>query len=96
MYHLFTVAQVLSDKNLPGHGGTNATEGTIKDVLQIVYVTLGALSVVLLIVAGLRYMTAQGEPTKVTQAKNAILYALIGLVIAAMAAVIVNFVIGRL
>jgi hypothetical protein len=93
---IFTIASLINDNSLPGHGGTNATTDTIKTVLQIIFVTIGALAVLLIVIAGLRYITAAGEPAKVAQAKSAILYALIGLVIAASAELIVGFVVGRL
>jgi hypothetical protein len=96
MHLVFTIGQIISDKNLPGHGGGNATEATIKTVLQIIFVTLGALCVLMIVIAGIRYMTAAGEPAKVTQAKNTILYSLIGLVIAASAWAIVDLAIKTL
>ena len=93
---LFTFAQLLKDDKLPGGGKNNATVDTLQTILQIIFVTIGALAVLLIIIAGLGYITAQGEPTKVSQAKNALLYALIGLVLAASAELIVNFVLNRI
>jgi hypothetical protein len=87
---VFTLAQLVNDDKLPGHG-TNAQPGDIKKILTIIFTTVGALAVLLIVIAGLRYIAAQGEPTKVSQAKSAIFYALIGLVIAALADAIVTF-----
>ena len=89
---LFTLAQ-FSDNKLP-HG--NAAPSDLKNILDIVFKTIGALTVLFIVLAGLRYITAQGDPAKVSQAKSAILYSLIGLVIAIMADAIVHFVIKNI
>jgi hypothetical protein len=47
------------------------------------------------VVAGLLYITARGNPEKVTTARNRILYSVMGLVLAASAVAIVNVVLGR-
>ena len=54
---------------------------------------VGVLSVIMLIWGGIRYATSAGDSNKVTAAKNTILYAVIGLVVAIFAYAIVNFVI---
>jgi hypothetical protein len=85
--------ELFKDDKLPkGKANTD----TLSTVLSIIFVTLGALAVLLLIIAGVRYMLAQGDPNKVAQAKSSILHALIGLVLAASAAAIVNFAIKSL
>ena len=57
---------------------------------------VGALSVVMLIFGGLRYIISGGNATAVTAAKNTILYAIIGLIIAVMAYAAINFVLTSL
>ena len=54
-----------------------------------------ALSVIMLIWGGIRYTTSAGDSNKVTAAKNTVLYAIVGLVIAILAYAIVNMVIGK-
>ena len=49
-------------------------------------------SVIMLVYGGLRYIISGGDSKKVTDAKNTILYAIIGLIIAILAYAIVNFV----
>jgi hypothetical protein len=93
MHMLFIGALLFNDNKLP-HG--NAQPSDIQTILQIVFTTIGALAVLLIVIAGIRYITAQGDPAKVTQAKNAILYSLIGLVIAVMADAIVSFTLKNL
>ena len=64
---------------------------TITNVLLFV---IGAVSVIMLIIGGIRYTISQGDSTAVTSAKNTILYAVIGIIVALLAFAIVNFVIG--
>lgn len=66
----------------------------IKNIVNILLYAIGVLSVIMLIVGGIRYATSAGNSSQVTAAKNTIMYALIGLVVAILAIAIVNFVIG--
>jgi TRAP-type C4-dicarboxylate transport system permease small subunit len=65
------------------------TIGTISDILIFV---LGAVAVVMIIIGGFRYVTSNGDQNTVTGAKNTILYAIIGIVVALLAYAIVKFV----
>ena len=73
--------------NLFGSGGIFQT---ITNVLLFV---IGAVSVVMLIIGGIRYTISQGDSSAVTSAKNTILYAIVGLIVAILAYAAVNFVI---
>jgi hypothetical protein len=70
--------------------------GIVKVVVNILSIIIGVAAVIILIIAGIQYMLSTGDPTKVNNAKNAILYALIGLMVAVAAQVIVRFVVGKL
>lgn len=65
---------------------------TVVDVLLYI---LGIISVIVLIIGGIRYTTSQGDPKTVETAKNTILYAIIGIGIAFSAYAIVHWVVGR-
>jgi TRAP-type C4-dicarboxylate transport system permease small subunit len=67
----------------------------LRTILNIVLGVVGALAFLLIVIAGLRYTLSQGDPAKITEAKNRITYAAIGLVITALAATIVNFALGQ-
>ena len=67
----------------------------VDGVLKTAYYLGGAVCVIVIIIAGIFYALSNGDQAKVTQAKNAILYAIVGLVIVMLAFVINNFVIGR-
>lgn len=55
---------------------------------------VGGASVIMVIIGGLKYVVSMGHPKRVENAKNTILYAIIGLVVALCSYAIVNFVIA--
>ena len=70
--------------------------GVFKQVTNTVLYIVGIIAVVMLIIGGIKYVVSGGDAKKVTDAKNTVLYAIIGLVIAFLAFAIVNFVISAL
>ena len=62
----------------------------------VVFGILGIIAAVVIIIAGVLYMISAGDPGKVATAKKAILYAVIGLIIALSAYAITNFILGAL
>ena len=68
----------------------------VKQFVNIFLFAVGALSVIMLIWGGIRYTTSAGDSNKVTAAKNTVLYAIVGLVVAILAYAIVNMVIGKI
>ena len=70
--------------------------GVITNVTNVLLFVAGALAVVMVIVGGFRYATSAGNSSSVTAAKNTILYAIVGLIIAFFAFAIVNFILGAL
>jgi hypothetical protein len=70
-----------------------ANSGALKDVLSIVFEIVGALALLMIVVSGLRYVLAAGDPQKISKAKRGIIYALVGLAIAIFAQAIVSFVV---
>lgn len=65
-------------------------------VVNILLFIIGAICVVMLIWGGIRYTTSAGNSANVTAAKNTIMYAIIGLIIAFLAFAIVNWVLGAI
>ena len=53
---------------------------------------IGALCVLMLVFGGFRYVISGGDAAKVTAAKNTILYAIVGVVVATMAYAAIDFV----
>jgi len=67
----------------------------LHNALNLTYFIAGVIAVIVIILAGLSYVTSGNDPSAVSKAKNAILYAVIGLVVILSAFVITQFVIGR-
>jgi hypothetical protein len=86
---------LILDKSKTGLPQVSANQSTLNTFLNIAFTIIGAISILFIVIAGLRYITSQGEPAKVETAKNQILYAVIGLIIAASAAAVVNVVLNR-
>ncbi len=68
----------------------------IRHVVNILSAVVGVVAVIMIIVGGLRYVTSGGNDTSITSAKNTILYAIVGLIIVALAQVLVHFVLRNL
>lgn len=69
------------------------TGGMFTTIANVALYIIGAVSVLMLIYGGIRYTISGGETASVTAAKNTILYAIVGIVVALLAYAIVNFVI---
>lgn len=67
----------------------------VKTVTNTLLLIVGIAAVIMLIIGGLRYIFSGGNNEQVNAAKNTILYAVIGIVVALLAYAIVNFVLGR-
>jgi hypothetical protein len=70
--------------------------GVFVSISNAMLFVVGALSVVMLIVGGLRYVVSGGNASAVTSAKNTVLYAIIGLIVALLAYSAINFVLAAL
>lgn len=70
--------------------------GIFNRITNMLLLVIGAISVFMLIYGGFRYVVSGGDNKKVTEAKNTILYAIIGLVIAIFSSAIVSFVLNTL
>jgi hypothetical protein len=68
--------------------------GIFNTISNILLFVVGALSVVMLIVGGLRYVLSSGKQTAVTEAKNTVLYAIVGLIVALLAYAAINYILG--
>jgi hypothetical protein len=79
--------------------GTEATtqiNNIIHTIVNLLSAIVGVVAVIMIIVGGFRYITSGGNDTSVTSAKNTILYAIIGLVVVALAQLIVRFTLSKL
>ena len=78
--------------NSNGQSITDKVNNFLKRLINIFSAVIGVVAVIMIIFGGFRYITSGGNDTSVTSAKNTILYAVIGLIIVALAQLIVRFV----
>lgn len=67
--------------------------GIFQTITNVLLFIIGAISVIMLIIGGIRYVVSGGDQAAVTSAKNTILYAVVGIIVAILAYALVNFVI---
>jgi Type IV secretion system pilin len=75
--------------------GATTINSTIETVINIFSVIVGVVAVIMLIFGGFRYVTSGGDSGNIGNAKNTILYAIVGLVIVAISQAVVQFVLGE-
>ncbi len=83
-------SDVVDCSSLPKAAANNATISTI---LGVVFALTASMSLLIIVIAGFRYIIAHGDPKAVAQARNTIIYAIVGLLISMAAYSIVTFVI---
>lgn len=66
--------------------------GRFEDIVNLMLYVLGAIAVIMIVIGGIRYATSNGDSGSIKSAKDTILYAVIGLIVAILAYSIVNFV----
>lgn len=87
---------VQSGLNAAGEtGGNTSLSDVLKTVVNVMMFVLGAIAVIMIVIGGINYATSQGDSGRTKTAKDTILYAVIGLVVALFAYAIVNFVIEQ-
>ena len=70
---------------------TNAVPDVVTNVLSVIIGMVGIIAVIFIVIGGIKYMTSAGEPEKIKSAKKTIGYAILGIIISALAFAIVNF-----
>lgn len=102
-----TVAAQSREDICEGIGLTSGTQGctdptgaptvndTITTVINILSLVIGVVAVIMVIIGGFKYIISSGDSNAINSAKNTVLFALVGLVIVALAQVIVRFVLDK-
>lgn len=82
-------------QNNPKNNPIFGSDGVLGVVVNILSLIVGIAAVIMIILGGLKYVTSGSNPQDVASARERIIYSLVALVVAALAQVIVRFVIGR-
>ncbi len=84
-----------SDSSVCQAAGTDDAGNLMANIVQILLFLLGAVAVIVIIIAGFNYVTANGDANRIQKSKNILLYAVVGLVVAIFAYAIVDFVVSE-
>lgn len=76
-------------------GEDTGISGLVGAIVNILSLIVGIAAVIMLIIGGLKYVTSGGDSNAISSAKNTILYALVGVVVAVLAQFLVHFVINK-
>ena len=83
------------DQDTTTDGSKSKVTNVIQTFINILSWVVGVVSVIMIIIGGFKFITSGGDSAKVKSAREAVIYALVGLVIVALAQVIVAFVINN-
>ena len=94
-------AQLCEGVQSAGGGACNGNElfgggGFFKNIANTLIFIVGAVSVLMIIIGGLRYVLSAGDPSSTKSAKDTVLYAVVGVIVALLAFAIVNFVLANI
>ena len=90
MQYMYMLAAIINTDSIP-KGAAN--QASLDRILAIVFSITGAVAVLMVVLGGLRYITAQGDPSGVGQAKKTIIYAIVGLIVTIAAYAIIKLVV---
>ncbi len=76
-------------------GASREVDSLIKSIINILSIVVGVIAVIMLIINGLRFITSGGDSNSITSARNGVIYSIVGLIIVALAQVIIRFVVGK-
>ncbi|HVA11402.1 MAG TPA: pilin [Candidatus Dormibacteraeota bacterium] len=83
-----------TDCGTAGTGSTTDLSSIASKIVSIFSIVVGIIAVIMIIYGGFRYITSGGDSGKVGNAKNSLIYALVGLIIVALAQLIVHYVLN--
>ncbi len=96
MIHKILSQIVIDSNDLDIPQGAEANDTTIANVLGLVFAIFAAVAFLIIIVAGIQFILSRGDPGKATKARNAIIYAAVGLILSATAFSLVQYFLGRI
>lgn len=82
--------------SLCGAAASDEAPDIVRNIINTMLFVLGMIAVIMIVVGGMRYTISNGDASQIKAAKDTILYAVIGLVVAIMAFAIVNFVVTQI
>jgi hypothetical protein len=91
--HASAKSEILGGTSSVNSGSSTDLASQLKIVVNVLLYILGAIAVIMIVIGGIRYTTSNGDAGSTKSAKDTVLYAVVGLIVAVMAYAIVNFVV---
>lgn len=95
LYHLFAASDKINPSSIGLKNPVKNADTAFSGLLNLAYTMAGIVCVIIIIIAGYLYVTSSGNASTTKRAKDAILGAVIGIVVILVAFTITQFVIGR-
>lgn len=97
---LLTPARVFAqDGGIPVEQPSRSPGGSLTSLITTISNTIlllvGVIAVLFLIIGGFQYIASAGNPEQIGKAKQTIMYAIIGIIVALLAYVVVKFILGQ-
>ena len=90
------LSQLDGGQSCASDASTKAVDSIFTSVTELISWAVGIAAIIMIFVAGFKYMTSGGDANKVGSAKTTLIYALIGLLVATLAQVLVKTVLKHL
>ena len=90
-----SAADSTADATCSSTTNTTGLKTIAKKIVNVFSLVVGFVAVIMVIYGGFRYITSGGESGSVGNAKNTLIYAIVGLIIVALAQFIVHFALGQ-
>ncbi|USN97630.1 MAG: hypothetical protein H6799_00825 [Candidatus Nomurabacteria bacterium] len=90
-----TGGTISTDTNCAEGDGNDQLAQLVNNLINLFSIIVGAVSVIMIIYGGFKYITSGGSDDATKSAKNTILYALVGLIIVLISQTIVKFVFSK-
>jgi hypothetical protein len=92
---LFLISPVVNAADISRGGlpDVKANTDTIQTVFGIIFGIIGAFAFLNIVFSGFKYVTSAGDPQKTSEAKNGIVYSVVGLIIAIVAEAFIVFIV---
>ena len=71
------------------------SNGIIVKATNLIALIAGIAAVIMIVIAGIKFITSQGDTTSVSEARKTIIYASVGLVVIVLSKTIITFVVSK-
>lgn len=95
-FQLFLAKASFIDKDDVNIPTTDINAGRVTNIYELIFAIFGGIALIIIIIAGIKFITSQGDPQATAKARNTIIYAGVGLAVSVAAFSIVAFVLDKL